>query len=133
MYLPVGQALHNVSLWAGLMPANSKPASQRQSSPSSLPTSENELARHGEHPAPPVCATHVPGCPRPKVFAGQGEQTPASMGANPRIHTHSAALVLPGARVVALPAHATHAVEPELALWVPAGHASQLEFEASPE
>ena len=50
-----------------------------------------------------------------------------------RMHTHSAALALASARVVALPAHATHAAEPVRSLWVPTGHASQLEFEASPE
>jgi hypothetical protein len=49
------------------------------------------------------------------------------------MHTHSAALALPSARVVALPAHAAHAAEPVLSLWVPTGHASQLELEASPE
>ena len=133
MYLPSGQAVQIVSLLGGLTPANSKPSPHKQSSPSSLPASEKVLARHGKHPSPPTCAAQAPGWLRPKVFAGQGEQTPASMGANPRMHTHSAALALAFARVVALSAHAAHAAEPVLSLWVPTGHASQLELEASPE
>jgi hypothetical protein len=133
VYLPSGQAAQIVALVAGSRPANSKPSAHRQSSPSSLPASENELAWHGKHPSPPVCAAQVPGRASPKKFAAQGAQAPVSVAAKPSTHAHSAALALPSARVVALPVHATHAAEPVLSLCVPTGHASQFESAAMPE
>jgi len=133
VYFPSGQAEHTVALLLGCKLANSKPGSHRQSLPLWLPCLEKEFGSQGKHPFPPVLSAQLPGRATPKEFASQGLQPAVESRAKPTTHTHAAAFVLPAVGVVALLAHVTQSADPVLSLYVPTGHASQLECEASPE